>query len=423
MKISHYCLATLLAFIHLFATYVSAGGIILYEISSADTRLGTAGWSSRAEDPSTVFTNPAGMTRFSHPAVELGGQAINAHIVFDPNAETTVRGSNGNATIWTPAGSLFYVHPLNENIVLGYGSVGYFGADLGYNKNWVGRYYVTHSFLEGFSAVPAAAYRINDCLSIGLGVNVMCGLFRQKSAINNALDSMQDGQLKLHDIDFAAGVVAGILYEISPCTRVGIQYLSPVKLTFRDTPKFEGIGPLLEEALRISGILNSTVHVNARVPQNVIISIYHAINPCWSVMADAGWQQWSRFQKVSVSLSDPSATTLTSKIKYLDTWHFAAGVEYHYNPCWIFSGGFAYDSSAISSKERPLDFPIGKQWRFGSGARWYYSDNFHVDLCYELQWSGNLPANVNKGRLLGHVDGKFRNVYVQYFNIDLTWAF
>lgn len=423
MKMKYFCLLALSACLTLLTGHAHAGGIILYEISSADTRLGSAGWSSRAEDASTVFTNPAGMTRISSPTVEVGGQAINARIIFDPNAQTNVRGSKGNATIWTPAGSLFYVHPINEDLVVGFGSLGYFGADLGYNKSWVGRYYVTKTFLEGFSAVPAAAYKMNDCISIGLGINVMCGLFSQQSAINNSLDSMKDGKLKLHDIDFAAGAVAGILFELSSCTRIGIQYLSPVRLHFHDTPKFEGIGPILTEALRVSGVLNSSVNIIARVPQSAILSIYHSLNPCWSIMADAGWQQWSRFQKVSISLSDPNATTISSKIKYQDTWHVAAGVEYHYSPCWTFSSGIAYDSSAISNKQRPLDFPVGRQWRFGTGTRWQYSDNLCIDLCYELQWSGNLPVNVDKGKLLGHVDGKFHNLYVQYLDIELSWAF
>ena len=43
--------------------FLSGGGVCLYEISTADVRLASAGWSARAEDPSTLFTNPAGMTR------------------------------------------------------------------------------------------------------------------------------------------------------------------------------------------------------------------------------------------------------------------------------------------------------------------------------------------------------------------------
>src|SRR2546428_548530 len=89
--------------------FLHGAGIILYEISSADTRLASAGWSSRAEDPSTLFTNPAGMTRLHQRSVELGLQAINTHLVFHPNANTKTLGSKGQASSWLPSGSFFYI--------------------------------------------------------------------------------------------------------------------------------------------------------------------------------------------------------------------------------------------------------------------------------------------------------------------------
>lgn len=400
-----------------------AGGMMLYEISSADTRLASAGWSSRAEDPSTLFTNPAGMSRFCTPEIEFGLQGINAHIIFDPNEETNVLGTRGTASIWLPSGSFFYVQPVTESITLGFGSLSYFGADLGFNGNWVGRYYVTHTTLEGFSAVPAASYQLTDDISVGIGINVMYGLFRQKSHINNMLDGLPDGELKLNGRHLAVGAVVGILYELTPCTRFGLQYLSPVKLTFHDTPDLFGVGPTLETFIDRAGLRGTTVKVIARVPQSVMLSAYHAFDECWTAMVDVGWQQWSRFQKVAISLSDPNATTLSTTLKYEDTWHIALGSEYHFNPCWTFSAGVAYDSSAVTNAHRALDFPIGQQWRFGTGARWYFSSDLIFDFCYEFQWTGDLPVNVNRGRLAGHVDGKFHNVYGQYINANLTWVF
>src|SRR5688500_9603409 len=89
---------------------LQGGGIFLYEVSSADTRLASAGWSSRANDPSTLFTNPAGMTRLCKQ-LELGAQVIYNHVHFDPDAATNVNGTDGNANIWLPSGSFYYIHP------------------------------------------------------------------------------------------------------------------------------------------------------------------------------------------------------------------------------------------------------------------------------------------------------------------------
>lgn len=401
-----------------------AGGITLYEIATPEVRLASAGWSSRAEDPSTVFTNPAGMTRLPCAEMQVGIEAINAKIEFDKSRRTTVAGVNGDASIWLPSGSFFCVTPVNEKFSVGVGSFGYFGSDLHYtDDSWVGRYYVDYAFLEGFSLVGSAAYQMTDSFSFGLGINAMYALFREKNSIRNSLDSLKDGFLKMHDESLAAGAVAGILYQFSPCTRLGIQYLSPIQLHFQDTPTFVGIGPTLENVLRATGVLNSKVQIHARVPQSVMVSLFHAFNSRWSVMVDGGWQQWSQFQKVSVTLASTAANTLTFLPTYQDTWHGALGVEYHPNCEWTLSAGFAYDSSAISDANRTLDFPIGEQWRFGTGGRWQYSDALSFDLCYEMSWSGNLPVDVNKGPLVGHVTGVFANTYVQFFSANLNWAF
>ena len=40
-----------------------AGGLLLYEIGTAEVGLASAGFGARAQDASTVFTNPAGMPR------------------------------------------------------------------------------------------------------------------------------------------------------------------------------------------------------------------------------------------------------------------------------------------------------------------------------------------------------------------------
>ena len=227
----------------------------------------------------------------------------------------------------------------------------------------------------------------------------------------------------MHDESFSAGAVAGILYQFSPFTRIGVQYLSPVQLHFQDTPTFVGIGPILEEVLRRTGLYSSKVKIDVRVPQSVILSGYHEINPCWTVMADVGWQQWSEFQKVSVTLASETATTLTFLPQYQDTWHGAIGLEYHPNCDWTVSGGFAYDSSAVTDANRPLDFPVGEQWRFGTGARWIYSSRLSFDLCYELSWTGDLSIDQDKGPLVGHVKGVYNNLYLQFFSATISWAF
>lgn len=407
----------------LFCAQAHAGGVCLYEIGTADLRLASAGYSARAEDPSTLFTNPAGMARLCDVQLELGLQPIYSHANFKPNAETDVIGSDGSANIWLPAGSFFYVQPCTEDLTVGFGSLGYFGSDLVYHHDWVGRYYCQKSLMEALSVVPAAAYRINDQWSIGAGVNVMYGFFKQRAAINNINDALPDGYFTLRDYRFSCGGVFGVLYEPTCSTRLGIQYLTPVRIDFKSRPHFHDLGPILEEILTLTGVIGATAKVHINVPQSVMFSVYHDLNPCWSVMGNLGWQQWSQFQRVTFTLADENSTSITSKVKYKDTWHAALGVEWHYNCDLTFSGGIAYDSSCISNKERPLDLPVGKQWRFGTGARWAINDALLMDVGAELLWSGDLKADVNKGRLAGHVSGVFKGTCCAFFSTNFIYTF
>jgi long-subunit fatty acid transport protein len=61
----------------LVASTAQAGGLLLYEFGTAEPGLAAAGYAARAQDASTAFTNPAGMTRLDGTQVLVGGQRGN----------------------------------------------------------------------------------------------------------------------------------------------------------------------------------------------------------------------------------------------------------------------------------------------------------------------------------------------------------
>src|SRR5215471_12982094 len=134
----------------------SAGGFFLYEIGTPDVGLASAGYAARAQDASTVFTNPAGMTMLDHSQMLAGIQPIYGHLQFAQDASTTTRGTDGgNALVPLPSGSFFYVYSLNSRLKFGFGSCAYFGGALEYNLNWVGRYFLQGGTILGMSFIPA----------------------------------------------------------------------------------------------------------------------------------------------------------------------------------------------------------------------------------------------------------------------------
>ena len=66
-----------------------AGGLIAYEIGTADVGLASAGYNVRAQDASTVFTNPAGMTRLDGTQILAAGQVDYSNLEFSIGSGTS----------------------------------------------------------------------------------------------------------------------------------------------------------------------------------------------------------------------------------------------------------------------------------------------------------------------------------------------
>jgi long-chain fatty acid transport protein len=414
-------LATLLA-----GGLAHAGGIALYEFGSPDVGLAAAGYAARAQDASTVFTNPAGMSRLEKSQVMGGLQGLYANLEFSPSSATTTSGSDGgNAVGWLPGGSLFVVQKLSPDWSVGFGALSYFGLSTQYDDNWVGRYYLQKGTLIGLTLTPAVSYRVNSWLSVGAGLNMMYGYLDNQIAVNNVGAARPDGQLKYDDNRWGYGANLGILVEPMPGTRFGLTYLSEVKLDFSAVPEFSGLGPVLEALLRSRGLTTNNLDLGMTVPQMVMFSAYHEMNKQWAIMGNIGWQDWSRFGYVDVGINSSNPTTLTTSSDYNDTWHVALGVQYRpaMETPWIFSAGVAYDSAAVDDDKRTVTFPMGEAWRFALGAQYAINTAVTVGFAYEYVWGGDMSVDQQRGPLAGRVSGDYSNTSFNFFALNLTWKY
>jgi long-chain fatty acid transport protein len=398
---------------------VQAGGISLYEIATPDVGLASAGYAARADDPSTLFKNPAGMSRLDGVQFQGGLQALYGSVYFSPNANTSRRlgtDRGENAVGWLPGASLFVTVPIGEKLHVGLGTFSYFGSAENYGDTWVGRYYVQKSELLGLSVMPSVSFQATDWLSIGAGLNAMYGYFDTDVAVNNLVGP--DGRMNLKDHIWGFGANVGVLIQASQNTRFGITYLSRVDLDFKATPSFTGLGPVLGAVLANPPQLN----LGVTVPQSVMGSAYHALNDHWALMADVGWQNWSQFGYVQAGVESGGSTTIN--LKFQDTWHGALGAQYRLSEKWLFSGGVAFDSSAVESENRSVTLPVGQAWRFGLGAQYQVSPKVNIGLAETFMWVGNL--SVDQGRelsLRGRVSGSFNDVWFSITSLNLIWRF
>jgi long-chain fatty acid transport protein len=80
----------------LWAASARAGGIGTYEMGTPDVGLASAGWAARAQDASTLFKNPAGMSLLPKSELQVGAQVGYGNVKFSPNDQTTATGNDGD---------------------------------------------------------------------------------------------------------------------------------------------------------------------------------------------------------------------------------------------------------------------------------------------------------------------------------------
>ena len=405
-----------------------AGGLLLYEYGTAEPGLAAAGYAARAQDASTAFTNPAGMTQLDGTQVLVGGQLMWMNTQFSIDGAASpglgsgdggrVYGSNG----YVPGGGAFLTHRVSPDLALGFAVAGNFGSMLDYDDGWVGRYRVQDADLVGVSVMPSIAYRVNDQLSLGAGLNGMYGMFDQRVAINNALPSLGDGRLEIDDDTWGWGANVGVLYEPTPDTRLGLTYTSEIDLDFRGPAQFSGIGPILTALLQSRGLLDARVDVGAKVPQQVMGSVYTAIDDSWALLGNLGWQDWSEFGETEIGIDNTqSPISLTNPLSFDDTWHAAVGAQYHTNDRWKVNFGLAYDSGFQDGNDVSPLFPVNSAWRFGIGGERQAGESFKWGFTTELLYGGNL--HVDKRSMLPPVlggRGDLGGSYDQTLGVVLT---
>lgn len=402
-----------------------AGGLYLYELGTPDVGTAAAGYAAKAQDAGTVYTNPAGMTRLSREVL-VGVQPMYLDLKFSPNSSTTNTGPGGDASGWIPAGSLFYTQPVTKDLHVGFGVFGNFGLSLEYEDSWVGRYYVQETTLQGLTFMPAVAYRVAPGLSIGAGLGIMYVYFEDKVAIANSrlLDPLiGDGQLKLEDHDWAVNGKFGILYELNKGTRFGVTYMTQTKVNLSTPTEFSGLGPGLEAFLQGRGTLDTTLNLGMTLPQAVMVSAYHEFTENLALMANVGWEDWSKFGQVQVGIVDNTTRNLTANLEYKDTWHGALGAQYRLSDPWMLTAGVAYDSSMLDDDQRSPALPVGEAWRFALGGLYNYSEKITLGAAYELAWSGSLPMTVSRGPVAGTVSGEYNDTSISVISLNLNYKF
>ncbi len=339
----------------------AASGFALIEQSASGLGNAFAGGAASAEDASTVFFNPAGMSRLSGKQIAIAVHGIKPSAKFTSSAGVPSGGDAGGLSV-VPNG--YFVMEMKPDLKFGLGLNSPFGLQTQYDPNWAGKQQAIKSKIETVNINPSLSYQVNDALSLGAGLDYQ--------HISGELSQYSGGALGtavIKGTDNAWGYNLGVLYNVDSSTRIGMAYRSAISYTLNGT-----VATSLPAA-------NGSAMLDIKLPDTWSFSGFHQYNDKWDVMADVTLTGWSTFKQVKVS-DGTGATISNTPENWRDTLRVSLGATHHYNKQWLARAGLAYDQSPVPDAFRTARIPDNNRTWLAFGGQYKPSAASAIDVGY-----------------------------------------
>lgn len=363
----------------------SASGFQLQNQNASGTSVAFAGAAAVAEDASTIYFNPAGMTYLPEGHnISVGGTAIHRSVKFRDTGTTPMPvinpltnaptgafhplggdGGNGGGVGIAPGG--YYSYSINPKLRVGLGFSVTYGSETEYNDSFAGRFSGRYTSIHQLNLNPSVAYRVNDVVSLGFGLNYAKSEieFRQNAPFVGAPLGMLKGD------DTAWGWNAGAMFQLSPATRVGLSY--------RSTVKFDLTG---KQSIPAPINLDRSITAKLETPDTFSLAVSHKLSERTELLADATWNGWSSLKALE-PMAGAARATAPLRYNFRDTWRVGLGAKYQLNEAWNLRAGVAYDQTPVPDEaSRTMTVPDSDRTWLAFGARWKMSPQSSLDLGY-----------------------------------------
>jgi long-chain fatty acid transport protein len=420
-----------------------AAGFMLFEQSGSGLGNAFAGGAAAAEDASTVFLNPAGLTRLPGQQFAVAVHAIQPVFEFDNQGSTIFNGQplrgteGGNAGELAIVPNLYYAMDLTPRLKFGLGVNVPFGLKTEYSDQSIARYHAIKSEVTTANINPSLAFKVNDLVSIGGGVNYQ----RITAELTNAIDfgsicfvtpglgagpctalgitpQNRDGKVKLEANDGSWGYNVGVLFTLPQETRIGIHYRSSIEHTLEGSAKFASV-PAVFAASPV--FRNGDVKASIKLPETISLSSFQQLNPTWALMGDITWVRWSRFDELRARFANGAPDNVTPE-NWDDSYRVSLGINYQASDAWKIRAGVAYDDSPVSTTFRTPRIPDDDRIWVALGASFKASKQSTLDIGYvHIFLNGDADLNLRSptaGNLRGEYDG-----YVDILSVQFTHTF
>jgi len=410
-------LATLLAL----PAISQAAGFALIENNASGMGNAYAGAAAVAEDASTIWFNPAGMTYIEGTQVVGALHLINVKGNFNDEGSVAagvglggfgarpLGGDGGNLGDLAFVPNFYYKRDLTDKLKFGLGVNAPFGLKTEYDKDWLGRFQAIKSDLKTVNINPALAFKVNDKLSLGFGVSAMWIQAELTRAVNLGT---AESSAKVKGDDWGFGFNFGAIYQATEDTRIGLAYRSKVDQDLEG----DASSPFTGLNADPTRTLNTDVTAGTSLPETVSLSVFSHLSDKWDLLGDVTWTKWSRFKELRVVRDNGTGTTLSvTPENWSNSLRYSVGTTYHYSDSLQLRAGLAYDEEPIDTEFRTPRIPGNDRKWLSLGAGWQYSPNTKLDIGYahlfvkdaniDDNQISTTPGTPGSGRVNGKYDG------------------
>lgn len=357
---------------------VQAAGFYIQEQSVKGLGSAFSGSTTSIDDASTVYFNPAGMTKLDRAQINAGVDFIIPDAdIRDTGTVNAVGGlgvATGNPYEVTPVPHLYGVAPLGDLIGLplwvGIGVSAPFGLGSDYTDNYFARYDSTDTHLKTINIAPSIAVKATDWLSLGGGIDVQYAEADLKSAVFVGAGTVGQSQLKGDDWTVGYNIGLQVQPTFSPSTEIGLHYRSAISHTLEGEINIEGT---------TVGDSSTPGGADLDLPDILTFGVAHDITPETRVMGQATWFGWNNFQDIHAK--NKAGGTISNTVQnYSNTMAFAVGAEHDLNETWTIRAGYQFDETPTNNTFRTTRTPDGNRNWFSGGATYKLNDNLEFDF-------------------------------------------
>lgn len=334
-------------------------GFALYDWSARGNALGGA-MTGRADDPSALAFNPAGIT-------QIPGSSMMAGLTFImPGGTLTEIGGDSVGMIdhtFIPP-HFYYTRQLNGRLWFGVGLMTRFGLGTDFPPDWYGRYNSYYANIQSVSLNPNLAWKVNDRLSLSVGVEALWFEYGARRKVPPSQQVPMETDFRLLGDDIGYGWNVGLHYRLDEATRIGLHYRSQVNLTISGTADFLG---------------SRDAWGDLTLPEMFMFGISRQVTPKLNVEVGAVYTGWSSYDSLQINVEGLPPNIVEKNWK--NVWRYQLGFEYKHSPEWTWRFGYTYDQEP--SPDATVDFqaPMSDRQLFSIGFGYTKNDRT-LDFAY-----------------------------------------